>query len=72
MQRLKSVALADAIFLLGCGSNVPEGVMARHIDHKHLLYLNITGQPKVIYNKDHNADIIIAPYKPEFIEVRMK
>ncbi|WP_423126946.1 beta-galactosidase [Gaoshiqia sp. Z1-71] len=62
------------------GPNVPSGVMARQIDEKHLLYLNITGEPKeiklngksrsILFDKDYTGSFTIAPYEPEFIEIR--
>jgi beta-galactosidase len=62
------------------GPEVPAGVMARQIDNKHLLYLNITGEPKTIplkgnshsllFEKNYIGNITIAPYEPEFIETR--
>lgn len=62
------------------GPVVPAGVMARQIDENHLLYLNITGEPKeiplkkkarsLLYEKDYNGSFTIAPYEPEFIEIR--
>jgi len=62
------------------GPDVPDGVMARQIDKTHFLYLNISGETKVIpmkgasrsilFDKDYSGNITIAPYEPEFIEVK--
>ncbi|HEY5368148.1 MAG TPA: beta-galactosidase trimerization domain-containing protein, partial [Hanamia sp.] len=62
------------------GPEVPGGVMARQIDKTHFLYLNISGETKMIpmknasrsilFDKDYSGNISIAPYEPEFIEVR--
>lgn len=62
------------------GPEVPEGVMARQIDNNRILYLNITGEPKeirikgssrsLLYDKDYKGNFIIAPYEPEFIELK--
>ena len=61
------------------GPNVPSGVMARQIDKKHFLYLNVSGDPKeiqmkensrsLLFNKANRGNFIIAPYEPEFIEI---
>jgi beta-galactosidase len=62
------------------GPDVPSGVMARKIDKNHFLYLNVSGQPKeiqikeksrsIIYEKDYSGNFTIAPYEPEFIEIK--
>jgi beta-galactosidase len=62
------------------GPEVPSGVMARQIDEKHFLYLNVSGEPKeikmkgkshsVLLNKEYSSNFTIAPYEPEFIEVK--
>ncbi|MDP4210559.1 MAG: beta-galactosidase [Bacteroidota bacterium] len=62
------------------GPEVPSGVMARQIDKTHFLYLNVSGEPKeiqmkakshsVLFGKDFNGSFTIAPYEPEFIEVK--
>jgi beta-galactosidase len=62
------------------GPNVPEGVMARQIDKNHFLYLNISSEPKtihkkgnsrsILFEKDYSGNFIIAPYEPEFIEIK--
>lgn len=61
------------------GPEVPSGVMARLIDEKHILYLNVTGNPveivlkkksrSILYDKRYSGNFIIAPYEPEFIEI---
>jgi beta-galactosidase len=62
------------------GPDVPQGVMARQIDRNHVLYLNISGEPKeisikgksrsILYDKDYMGNFTIAPYEPEFIEIK--
>ena len=62
------------------GPNVPVGVMARQIDSQHILYLNVSGDAKEIQmnkkthsllsDKDHTGFFTIAPYEPEFIEIK--
>lgn len=62
------------------GPEVPSGVMARQIDKNHFLYLNTTGEPKeiqrkgnsrsILLDKDYTGNFTIAPYEPEFIEVK--
>ncbi len=62
------------------GSEVPSGVMARQIDKNHFLYLNTTGETKeiqrkgnsrsILLDKDYTGNFTIAPYEPEFIEVK--
>ena len=62
------------------GPMVPSGVMARQIDQNHFLYLNVSGQPKniqlkensrsILYDKDYSGNFTIAPYEPEFIELK--
>ncbi|MFI5140166.1 MAG: beta-galactosidase [Sphingobacteriales bacterium] len=62
------------------GPDVPAGVMARQIDKNHFLYLNITGEPKeiqikgksrsILFDKDYNGSFSVAPYEPEFIELK--
>jgi beta-galactosidase len=62
------------------GPEVPSGVMARQIDKNHFLYLNVSGDPKeiqmkgksrsILFDKDYNGNFTIAPYEPEFIELK--
>jgi beta-galactosidase len=62
------------------GPEVPAGVMARQIDGRHVLYLNISGEPKsirlkgpsrsVLYDREYGEEVTIAPYEPEFIELK--
>ncbi len=62
------------------GPDVPDSVMARQIDEKHYLYLNISSKSKdiqlhrkshsILFDKDYNGNITIAPYEPEFIEIK--
>lgn len=63
------------------GPDVPSGVMARQIDEKHFLYLNVSGEPKeiqmkrkshsILFDKDYSGNITIAPYEPEFVEIKL-
>jgi beta-galactosidase len=62
------------------GLIVPSGIMARQIDEKHYLYLNVSGEAKeiqlkgnlksILTNKLYSNSFTIAPYEPEFIEVK--
>lgn len=62
------------------GPNVPSGIMARQIDEKHILYLNVSVEPKeikitgksrsILFDKDYTGNITIAPFEPEFIEIK--
>jgi len=74
--------LDDLISELGIkkGPVVPSGVMARQIDKNHYLYLNVSGEPKeiqmqgnsrsILLGKDYSGNFTIAPYEPEFIEIK--
>jgi beta-galactosidase len=62
------------------GPEVPNGVMARQIDEKHILYLNVSGEPKeihlkgnsrsILFDLDYHDNFTIPPYEPEFIEIK--
>lgn len=62
------------------GPEVPNGVMARQIDKNHYLYLNVSGEAKeiqvktqsrsLLFDKDYTGNFTIAPYEPEFIELK--
>jgi beta-galactosidase len=62
------------------GPDVPSGIMARQIDRNHILYLNVTGEAKevqmkenarsILWDKNYNGNFMIAPYEPEFIELK--
>ncbi|HEV8285897.1 MAG TPA: beta-galactosidase [Chitinophagaceae bacterium] len=62
------------------GPDVPSGVMARQIDANHILYLNVSEDAKeiqmkrnsrsILWDKDYNGNFTIAPYEPEFIELK--
>ncbi|MBN2613165.1 MAG: beta-galactosidase [Bacteroidales bacterium] len=62
------------------GPDVPPGVMARQIDEKRYLYLNVSGEPKeirmnvksrsILFDRDYNGNFTIAPYEPELIEIK--
>jgi beta-galactosidase len=74
--------LDDLINELGIkkGPEVPSGVMARQIGKNHYLYLNVTGEPReiqlktksrsLLLDKDYTGSFTIAPYEPEFIELK--
>jgi beta-galactosidase len=74
--------LDDLIDELGIkkGPEVPSGVMARQIDQTHFLYMNVSGEPKeiqmkeksrsILFEKDYSGNFTIAPYEPEFIEIK--
>ncbi|KJF43947.1 beta-galactosidase [Draconibacterium sediminis] len=74
--------LDDLIIELGIekGPVVPAGIMARQIDKNHFLYLNVSGEPKeiqmngksksLLFDKEYTGNFTIAPYEPEFIEVK--
>jgi len=77
-----NLLLDDLIKELGIkkGPEVPNGVMARQIDKKHYLYLNVTGEAKeiqmktksrsLLLDKDYVENFTIKPYEPEFIELK--
>jgi beta-galactosidase len=54
--------------------------MARQIDANHILYLNATGEVKeiqmkgnsrsILLDKDYKGNFTIAPFEPEFIELK--
>ena len=62
------------------GPEVPAGVMARQIDQNHFLYLNVSGEAKdipvkgnsrsILFDKDYTGNFKLAPYEPEFIEIK--
>jgi beta-galactosidase len=62
------------------GPDVADGVMARQIDEKHILYLNNSSEPKeiqmkgksrsILYDKDYTGNFMISSYEPEFIELK--
>jgi len=62
------------------GPEVPDGIMARQIDRNHILYLNVTAEPKqismkgklqsILFDKSYTGNFTIAPYEPEFIEIK--
>ena len=62
------------------GPDVPPGELARQIDDNHVLYLNVAGETKeikmkrpsrsLLFEKDHVGKFRIAPYEPEFIELK--
>jgi beta-galactosidase len=62
------------------GLNVPNGIMARQIDKNHFLFLNVSGESKeiqmnagsrsILFDRDYRGNFTIAPYEPEFIELK--
>jgi beta-galactosidase len=74
--------LNDLIAELGIqkGPEVPSGVLARQIDKNHFLYLNVSSEPKeipvkgnsrsILFDKDYSGKFILAPFEPEFIEIK--
>ena len=62
------------------GPEVPDGVMARQIDNTHFLYLNVSSEPKeikmkgnswsILFDHSYSGSFTIAPYEPEFIELK--
>jgi beta-galactosidase len=62
------------------GPDVPDGVMARQIDENHFLYLNMSSLSKeiqmkgnsqsILFDKYYTGNFTIAPYEPEFIELK--
>jgi beta-galactosidase len=62
------------------GPEAPDSVMARQIDKNHFLYLNVSCRPKeirmkgnlrsILYDKEYSDNFTIAPYEPEFIEIK--
>lgn len=59
------------------GPRVPPGVMARQIDARHILYLNLDGEPKevplagrahsILLNRDYRDHFVLNAYAPDFI-----
>ncbi len=62
------------------GPEVPAGIMARYIDPKHILYLNLGKEPTLIAQKGKLKSILsdkyytdsftLQPFEPEFIEIK--
>ena len=62
------------------GPEVPKDVLARQIDSKHFLYMNLSGDTKeillkgtlhsVLTDKNYTDKLTIAPYEPEFVEIK--
>ena len=60
--------------------DVPDGVMARFIDDKHILYLNTTNEPKeiilkgklksLLFDKNYTDSFLIPANEPELIELQ--
>jgi len=62
------------------GPDVPGDVMARRIDDKHILYLNVSKEPKtielkgksrsILFDKDYTDRFVLKPFEPEFVELK--
>ncbi|HZL08648.1 MAG TPA: beta-galactosidase [Prolixibacteraceae bacterium] len=62
------------------GPEVPSGIMARQIDKNHFIYLNVSTETKeipmkgnsksILWDKDYTGNFMIAPFEPEFIEIK--
>ena len=62
------------------GPDVPGDVMARRIDDKHILYLNVSKEPKtielkgksrsILFDKNYTDRFTIEPFEPEFVELK--
>lgn len=73
--------LDDLVDKLGLrkGPTVPEGVMARQIDAKHFLYLNLDGTAKrvnlagpsrsILRDRDYRDGFVLEPFAPDFVEI---
>jgi beta-galactosidase len=78
---LLQAVLGDLIGELGIqvGPPVPAGVMARQIDAKHFLYLNLEGTAKqidlkgpahsILYDRKYQDSFRLNPFEPDFVEV---
>jgi beta-galactosidase len=75
--------LADdliAALSIRTGPDVPAGVMARQIDDRHWLYLNVSGAPteirvkgtsrSLLSDKEYSGSFLLPPYEPDFIELK--
>lgn len=73
--------LVDELILslgLQQGPDVPSGVMARRIDHRHTLYLNTTSYPQtiilkgrghsILHDRDYTGVLTLPPFEPDFVE----
>jgi len=64
---------------IATGPAVPVGVMARQIDARHLLYLNLDGTAKrvdlkgpsrsLLHDQEYRDGFVLAPFEPDFIEL---
>ncbi|MBN1950010.1 MAG: beta-galactosidase [Bacteroidales bacterium] len=62
------------------GPEVPTGVMARQLDEKHILYLNVSTEPQeirmkvksesILFDRKYDGNFVIEPFEPEFIELK--
>jgi len=80
-ENLLAALLGDLAGPLGLkpGPVVPPGVMARQIDARHVLYLNLDGAPKrvelkgtshsLLHDRDFQDGFTLEPFEPEFVEL---
>jgi len=64
------------------GPVAPAGVMARQIDKDHVLYLNVSGDPKeirlegsarsILSDKEYTGRFVIPSYEPDLIELKQQ
>jgi beta-galactosidase len=78
---LLEAVLGDLVGELGIktGPPVPAGVMARQIDAKHFLYLNLDGTAKqidvrgpsksILYDREYHDSFQLSPYEADFVEM---
>jgi beta-galactosidase len=62
------------------GPATPSNVIARNIDARHILYLNLGKEPRVVelkgnvrsilWDKDYTDRFTLGPFEPEFVEIR--
>ena len=62
------------------GPATPAGVLARNLDARHILYLNLGDAPTVVelkgasrsilWDRDYTDRFTIGPFEPEFVEIR--
>ena len=65
---------------ISAGPRVPAGVMARNIDSRHVLYLNLDGRSKsiqlegkarsILKDSDYTQEFELGPYQPDFVETK--
>jgi len=80
-ENLLELVIGDLISQLDIktGPAAPEGVMARQIDSRHLLFLNLGGTAKrvsvkgpsrsILRDRAYRDSFVLEPFEPDFIEV---